>query len=155
MSTAETVDELLNLFNGAELGLLAEINAAGNGINVRSRLSGADFTIGENGGTTATQLGIRTYTGATELADFNRGVGVPTTADLETLDLSQFDQPDRSRPAMERTLNINVSDRDIAAGRRRSDQRSAEFHGHNRRHCQLECQRQWHRTGGYEHQFDR
>ena len=26
-------------------------------------LSGADFTIGENGGTTATQLGIRTYTG--------------------------------------------------------------------------------------------
>ena len=78
ISAAETVDDLLNLFNGAGLGLLAEINEAGTGINVRSRLSGADLTIGENGGTTATQLGIRTYTGDTALADFNRGVGVPT-----------------------------------------------------------------------------
>jgi flagellar hook-associated protein 3 FlgL len=76
---AETVEDLLNLMNGSELGLLAEINASATGINVRSRLSGADLTIGENGGTTATQLGIRTYTGATELADFNRGVGVPVS----------------------------------------------------------------------------
>ena len=45
------------------VGLSAEINATSNGINVRSLLSGADFTIGENGGTTATQLGIRTYNG--------------------------------------------------------------------------------------------
>jgi flagellar hook-associated protein 3 FlgL len=107
-STIETVDELLNLFNGSELGLLAEINEDGTGINVRSRLSGADLTIGENGGTTATQLGLRTYTGETALADFNRGVGVPTTADLETLDLSQFDNLTiTARDGT--TLNINVS----------------------------------------------
>lgn len=81
ISAAETVDDLLNLFNGAGLGLLAEINEAGTGIDVRSRLSGADLTIGENGGTTAAQLGIRTYTGETALADFNRGVGVPTAVD--------------------------------------------------------------------------
>jgi flagellar hook-associated protein 3 FlgL len=86
-SIAETVEDLLNLINGAGLGLLAEINAGANGINVRSRLSGADFTIGENGGTTATQLGIRTYTGATELAALNRGVGVPTATDPTTDDL--------------------------------------------------------------------
>ena len=61
-STATTVEELLNLINGAGLGLAAEINATRTGINVRSRLSGADLTIGENGGTLATQLGIRTYT---------------------------------------------------------------------------------------------
>ncbi len=92
ISGAETVEELLNLVNGAGLGMLAEINAARTGINVRSRLSGADFTIGENGGTTATQLGIRSYTGATELAEFNRGVGVPLSSELEVLDPSKFDQ---------------------------------------------------------------
>jgi flagellar hook-associated protein 3 FlgL len=87
ISAAETVDDLLNLFNGAGLGLLAEINDSGTGINVRSRLSGADLTIGENGGTTAGQLGIRTYSGETALADFNRGVGVPTAVDPADDDL--------------------------------------------------------------------
>jgi flagellar hook-associated protein 3 len=92
ISGAETVEELLNLINGADLGLAAEVNASRTGINVRSRLSGADFTIGENGGTTATQLGIRSFTGATELAAFNRGVGVPLSSQLEILDTSKFDQ---------------------------------------------------------------
>ena len=93
-STVDTVEGLLNLINSAELGLAAEINAARDGINVRSRLSGADLTIGENGGTLATQLGIRTYTGATQLADFNRGIGVisndvvdDTFAPITTADL--------------------------------------------------------------------
>jgi flagellin-like hook-associated protein FlgL len=91
ISTAQTVEDLLNLIRNTHLGLHAEINVAGNGINVRSRWSGADLTIGENGGTTATQLGLRTYTGDTQLADFNRGVGVETTASLETLDTSKLD----------------------------------------------------------------
>jgi flagellar hook-associated protein 3 len=82
ISTAETLEDLFNLISGAQIGLAADLNANGNGINVRSLLSGADFTIGENGGTTATQLGIRTYTGSTPLADLNRGVGVPSN-DLE------------------------------------------------------------------------
>ena len=72
---------IAELINGADLGLVAEINAARDGINVRSRLSGADLTIGENGGTLATQLGIRTYTAESKLTDFNRGVGVPTATD--------------------------------------------------------------------------
>jgi flagellar hook-associated protein 3 FlgL len=87
ISGAETVEDLLNLINGSGLGLRAEINASRTGINVRSRLSGADFTIGENGGTTATQLGIRTYTNDTELASFNRGIGVPTSTDPANDDL--------------------------------------------------------------------
>jgi flagellin-like hook-associated protein FlgL len=90
-STATTVEDLLNLINGAGLGLAAEINATRSGINVRSRLSGADLTIGENGGTLATQLGIRTYTTESKLADFNRGVGVPTTETLEQLDTAKLD----------------------------------------------------------------
>jgi len=80
-SSAQTVEDLLNLINGTGLGLLAEINATANGINVRSRLSGTDFTIGENGGVLATQLGIRTYVGGTQLSALNRGLGVPTSSD--------------------------------------------------------------------------
>ncbi|MHC4407135.1 MAG: flagellin N-terminal helical domain-containing protein, partial [Planctomycetota bacterium] len=75
LASAETVEDLLNLLNGAGAGLLAEINELGTGIDVRSRLSGVDFAIGENGGTTATQLGLRTFTTATRLdsLDFGRG----------------------------------------------------------------------------------
>ena len=47
ISAAETVEDLLNILNQSELGLQTEINPAKNGINIRSRLSGADLTIGE------------------------------------------------------------------------------------------------------------
>jgi flagellar hook-associated protein 3 FlgL len=95
ISTAVTVEDLLNRINGQDLGVVAEINAAANGINVRSRLSGADLTIGENGGVTATQLGIRTYTKDTQLAAFNRGLGVPISSTGDDLrivarDLTEF-----------------------------------------------------------------
>jgi flagellin-like hook-associated protein FlgL len=91
ISAAETVEDLLNLINGADLGLLAEINDTANGINVRSRLSGADFTIGENGGTTATQLGIRTYNGDTKLSDLNRGLGIFASETGDDLRISARD----------------------------------------------------------------
>ena len=74
----ETVEDLLNRLNRSEAGLHAEINDAGTGINIRSRQSGNDFQIGEIGGTTASQLGIRTFTTNSRLSDFNFGVGVPT-----------------------------------------------------------------------------
>lgn len=90
-STAETVEDLLNLINGAGLGVVAEINASRSGINVRSRLSGAGLSIGENGGTLAAQLGIRNLTVESELGDFNGGVGVPTTDTLETIDSAKLD----------------------------------------------------------------
>lgn len=73
---AQTVEDILNALNGSEAGVLAEINRDQTGIDVRSRLSGADFAIGENGGTTATQLGIRTFETQTMLSDMNNGFGV-------------------------------------------------------------------------------
>jgi len=73
---AETVEDLLNALNGAGAGLLAEINATATGINLRSRVSGTDFAIGENGGTTASQLGIRSFTRDTRLENLNYGRGV-------------------------------------------------------------------------------
>lgn len=73
---AETIEDLLNTLNGSPANVYAQINASGTGIDIRSRLSGSDFRIGENGGTTATQLGLRTLTGETRLADLNYGMGV-------------------------------------------------------------------------------
>ena len=73
-----TVGDLLNTLNGSGAAVLAEINSSGTGINIVSRLSGSDFSIGENGGQTATQLGVRTLTGSTTLAQLNYGEGVQT-----------------------------------------------------------------------------
>ncbi len=75
---AETVEDLLNTLNGSAANVLAQINASRTGIDIRSRVSGRDFTIGENGGTTATQLGVRSFTGQTRLEDLNYGRGVIT-----------------------------------------------------------------------------
>ncbi len=80
---AETVQDLIITLNKAGAGLHAEINAKGTGINIRSILSGNDFQIGENGGTTATQLGVRTFGTETRLSDFNYGVGVPIQAGFQ------------------------------------------------------------------------
>ena len=73
---AETVEDLLNQLNYSEAGVVASLNSSRTGIDVRSRISGTDFAIGENGGTTATELGIRTFTDETRLAALNHSRGV-------------------------------------------------------------------------------
>jgi flagellar hook-associated protein 3 FlgL len=80
ISSAVTVGDLVNLLNNPPLGLSAGINAQGNGLAVSTRLSGVDFSIGENGGQNATNLGIRTFTGSTLLSSLNYGQGVPVNA---------------------------------------------------------------------------
>ncbi len=80
LSSANTIEDLLNLLNGSPAGVFAELNAARTGIDVRSRISGGDFAIGENGGTTASELGIRSYTEETRLDDLNHGRGVNRSA---------------------------------------------------------------------------
>ncbi len=75
---AETINDLLNILNGSAAGVFADINANGNGIDIRSRVSGTDFQIGENGGSTASQLGVRSYNSDTKLSDLNFGRGVST-----------------------------------------------------------------------------
>jgi flagellin-like hook-associated protein FlgL len=74
----KTVGDLLNTLDGSGAAVLAEINSSGTGINILSRLSGSDFSVGENGGQTATQLGVRTLSGSTTLAQLNYGDGVQT-----------------------------------------------------------------------------
>lgn len=83
VSGANTVEELLNALNGSNANVLAEINDSGTGINIRSRLSGADLSIGENGGTAATQLGVRTFTTSTELSKLNYGKGITASGGVD------------------------------------------------------------------------
>ncbi|MHB9077103.1 MAG: flagellar hook-associated protein FlgL [Pirellulaceae bacterium] len=98
ISAAETVDDLLNILNGAGANVLAEINERRDGINVRSRLSGADLSIGENGGSTATDLGLRSFAGTTQLAVLNYRQGVDTNAPAEAA--VTFDVPPRNNTAL-------------------------------------------------------
>ncbi len=76
--TAVTVEDMLNSLNGVGSGMMAEINTDKTGINIHSRISGSNFSIGENGGTTATELGVRTFTGDVTLDELNFGYGVNT-----------------------------------------------------------------------------
>ncbi|MCA9113779.1 MAG: hypothetical protein KDA79_01750 [Planctomycetaceae bacterium] len=73
----ETVEDLLNAFQSTVPDLAVGINSTGDGLAISSRLSGAGFSIGENGETSAADLGIRTLTGATLLDDLNGGFGTP------------------------------------------------------------------------------
>ncbi len=76
LSAAETVEDLLNLLNRQEYGLYATIDDTGKRLVVRTRRSGANFAIGENGGETATQLGIRSFSLDTRLSELQFGRGV-------------------------------------------------------------------------------
>ncbi|QDT38583.1 flagellar hook-associated protein FlgL [Stratiformator vulcanicus] len=99
LSGATDVEDILNEIElqarAADIHVEAGINEQGNGISIRSRVSGEPFSIGENGGDDAASLGIRTLTGSTLLADLNNGLGVPT-GDGNTLDITRRDGTDVS-----------------------------------------------------------
>jgi flagellin-like hook-associated protein FlgL len=71
-----TVQDLANAFEALGLGVSLKVNDQGNGFDVTSQVSGLKLSIGENGGTTAGDLGIRTFGLGTELSGFNGGLGV-------------------------------------------------------------------------------
>jgi flagellar hook-associated protein 3 FlgL len=78
LSGATTVQDLLNKINSSGTGALARINSAGNGIEIVNSVQGTRLSIGENGGTVATTLGVRTYSPATQLSQLNGGKGIGT-----------------------------------------------------------------------------
>ena len=80
ISSAVTVGDLVNILKDPALGLSVGINSQTNGLAISTRISGADLSIGENGGQNATLLGIRTFTGGTLLMSLNGGQGVPVNA---------------------------------------------------------------------------
>lgn len=91
LNGATTVGDVLNRITLADPDTAARISDDGTGIVVSTRLSGVDFSIGENGGTNAAGLGIRTLTAATRLADLNRGRGVDLTANGGDLQITRRD----------------------------------------------------------------
>ncbi|MEM1098018.1 MAG: flagellin [Planctomycetota bacterium] len=80
LSTATTVQELQNIIRGLNLGLRVEINDDGNALDLVTEVAGLTLSVGENGGTTAEDLGWRTLGAATELDVFRNGLGVETVA---------------------------------------------------------------------------
>jgi len=78
-SGATTVQDLQNVIEGLNLGLRLSINDEGTGVDLVSEVSGISLSIGENGGTTGADLGLRTFGQVTQLSDFRNGVGVETT----------------------------------------------------------------------------
>lgn len=74
-STAETVQDIINEINNGGVAVRARINEAGTGIDVFNLVSGTSLTIGENGGTTANDLGIRSLNPDTPLSRLNDGLG--------------------------------------------------------------------------------
>jgi flagellar hook-associated protein 3 FlgL len=71
-----TVEDFLNAVNNSGTNVRAEIKADGTGFNLFNPLSGTTLRVGENGGTTADQLGLRSLNANTNLADFNNAAGV-------------------------------------------------------------------------------
>lgn len=91
-SSATTVQELMNTVNNAGLGVRLEINGDRDGFNLVNEVSGTQLSIGENaGGTTATDLGLRSFAADTSLSDFNFGTGVSTVAGKDDLRIHLHD----------------------------------------------------------------
>ena len=77
LSGVETLQDLRNRVDELDLGVRVEIADSGDRIQFRNELSGGAMSIAEvGGGTTATELGVRSFSGATRLEDFNDGRGV-------------------------------------------------------------------------------
>ncbi len=85
LSGCTTVEDMLNAINGAGAGVLGRINAAGDGIDIMNTVQGITMTIAENGGTTAADLGVRSFGPQTLLADVNGGKGVRTATGMDLL----------------------------------------------------------------------
>ncbi|QDU32693.1 flagellar hook-associated protein FlgL [Poriferisphaera corsica] len=80
-SSAQTVEDMMNIVDQAELGIKLQINEAGTGFNLISEVSGIRLTVGENGGTTAHDLGISSLGDQTRLDSFREGLGVESVHD--------------------------------------------------------------------------
>jgi len=105
LSGVETIGELRSEIEALGIGVRVEVDPDGRRVNFRNELSGSMMSISEvGGGQTATQLGVRTFSQDTLLADFNHGQGVGSVS-------GGFDPltglPD---PALDMDFRINLND---------------------------------------------
>ncbi len=96
-SSAATIEDLMNVIDELNLGLRLQINGGATGLNLVNEVSGLALAIGETaGGTTATDLGLRSLGLQTRLDSFRFGLGVESTTGqddfrVELHDGSSFD----------------------------------------------------------------
>src|SRR5439155_15400144 len=72
--------DLLNRINQSGTGVLARLSENGTGIDIFNPVQGTQMTIGENGGATAADLGVRSFSPSSLLSELNGGKGVTTVA---------------------------------------------------------------------------
>ena len=99
-SAATTIQDLINEINRHNLGLRLGVNGDATGLNLVSEVSGIEMSVGENsGGTTAQDLGLRTFGLSTLLSDFRLGLGIESQ---QAADDFAFEVHDG------RTFNVNL-----------------------------------------------
>ena len=91
LSAATTVQDIINAIDGAGLNVRARLNEDGTGIDLVNLVSGASLSVAENGGTTAAELGLRTYDLTTPLSELNFGRGVDTVEGSDDLRITAKD----------------------------------------------------------------
>ncbi len=91
LSSANTIRDVINLFDRADVGVRVEVNADRTGLNLINEVSGAELTVAENGGTTAGDLGLRTFDATTQLSVLNHGRGVQTVNGVNDLQIGLHD----------------------------------------------------------------
>lgn len=73
---ATTVQDVLNRLNTAGVGIRSSIKSDGTGIQIENLVAGTPLVIGENGGTDADTLGIKTLDASVPLSRVNGGRGI-------------------------------------------------------------------------------
>jgi flagellar hook-associated protein 3 FlgL len=86
-----TIQDMQNTIDSLDLGLRLQINDQQNGLNLVSDVSGIELTVGENGGTTGQDLGLRSFNTQTRLSDFRHGKGVDIVEGENDLAISMHD----------------------------------------------------------------
>lgn len=134
LDDAETLSDVMIAINRSGADVRAELNEAEGRIQLRSLRSGVDYSIGENGGIAARELGIRSATEETSLGDLGKGRGLvlnPSGPDLLIqrpdgitidLDLNGAESIDdvinliRNHPQNQDTLRVLVDLNDFGNG---------------------------------------
>lgn len=99
LSAAVNMQDVINAIDAQDMGIRLEINADGTGFNLFNEISGSEMSVGENGGTTAADLGLRTFDTTTLLSDLNHEYGVRVAEGVDDL---QFTLADGS------TVDVNL-----------------------------------------------
>jgi flagellar hook-associated protein 3 FlgL len=91
LDNAQTLSDVLIAINRSGADVRAELNETEGRIRLRSLRSGVDYSVGENGGDAARNLGIRSATELTKLTDLGRGRGMALNVDGPDLVITRPD----------------------------------------------------------------